>query len=227
MPKGTHRTPVDGTSNSDADRRPAKDRLADPADSGHFNYDPDLTPDDHIEDGIVVVTADVLTAAASPRGGELADPPAAPDVPMPSEPTTSSPGGSGGGSGRSPSDAPVPDGFSMVADGTCIPVPPTDVPARAGTPGDNPTSVAVSGAAGSGRSIGRVIANTALDTALGVPPEVLDERAHAREATEILLEGAADYHRRNKPMPATMLLDLEGIVLHMVSNRGLRSGAGS
>ena len=72
------------------------------------------------------------------------------------------------------------------------------------------------------RSIGRVVANTAMDTALGVPPNVLDERAHGREATELLMEAAADHWRHNRPMPAERLLDLEAVVQHMVESRGLK-----
>jgi hypothetical protein len=78
-----------------------------------------------------------------------------------------------------------------------------------------------SGGGGSGRSIGRVIANTAIDAALGVPVDVQDERAHGREATELLVEAAADHWRHNRHMPADKLLDLEAVVLHMVSARGL------
>ena len=104
----------------------------------------------------------------------MADPPATPDVQQSSsEPSTSSPAGSGGGSGRSLSH----------------------------------------------RSIGRPIANTAFDAAKGVPVEVQDEQAHAREATEILLEAAADHYRHNELMPYARLLDLHAVVEHMVEAR--------
>jgi len=76
---------------------------------------------------------------------------------------------------------------------------------------------------GNGRSIGRVVANTAMDTAMGVPPELADESAHAREAAEILVEAAADHFRHHRLMPESKLLDLEAVVDHMVRSRGLRS----
>jgi hypothetical protein len=70
-----------------------------------------------------------------------------------------------------------------------------------------------------GRSIGVVIANSAIDAALGVPVELQDERAHAREATVILLEAAADHHRHGELMPMARLLDLQAVVQHMVEAR--------
>jgi hypothetical protein len=72
-----------------------------------------------------------------------------------------------------------------------------------------------------GRSIGRVIANTAVDAALGVPTELQDERAHGREATEILLEAAAEHWRREQFMPVERLLDLQAVIDHMVDARGV------
>jgi hypothetical protein len=71
------------------------------------------------------------------------------------------------------------------------------------------------------RSIGTVIANHALLTADGVPEAILDEKAHGREATELLLVAAAEHWRHNELMPYPRLLDLQAVVEHMVEARGV------
>jgi hypothetical protein len=154
--------------------------------------------------------AETLPAPAPPGGVQAADPSAPPDAPTASEPTsetTASPAGSGGGSGR-----------SQMAGQSVDRAPTPTRPERS----TGMETEAAAGRPSTGRSIGRVVANTAMDTALGVPPELLDERAHGREATEILLEAAADHWRHDRLMPAERLLDLEAIVGHMVGSRGLR-----
>jgi hypothetical protein len=156
-----------------------------------------------VADGDYRPVPDGLGFVPPPDEAETADPPAAPsesgDALEPSEVPHGLTAGSGGGSGR-PSGAELEE-LQREVDKI-----------RREHEGPPPTT---------GRSIGRVIANTAIDAALGVPVSVQDERAHAREAVEILVEAAADHHRHNQPMPVERLLDLEAIVAHMVDARGV------
>jgi hypothetical protein len=163
-------------------------------------------------DTLVTGNADVLAAASPPDGGQAADPtpsvvPSAGGTPEPSRESTASPAGSGGGgSGR-----PSPDETDMTL-GELKEAWQRGTPVELVRDRHAPTT----------RSIGRVIANTAIDAALGVPVNVQDERAHGREATEILVEAAADHWRHNRHMPAARLLDLQAVVDHMVTARGLQ-----
>jgi hypothetical protein len=190
----------------------------------HDKHDPDVQVGGHYwrlageripTDDSTLVTGNpsVLPAASPPDGGQAADPtpPVVPSAGASLEPSGTAdhlPAGSGGGG----------SGRSQTA-GQSVDRPPT--PTRP----ERSTGMEVEAAAGrpsTGRSIGRVIANTAIDAALGVPVDVQDERAHGREATEILVEAAADHWRHNRHMPAGRLLDLQAVVDHMVTARGLR-----
>jgi hypothetical protein len=147
---------------------------------------------------LVTGNAAVVSAAASPRGGQTVDPPATPDT-SPAVPEPSPTAGSGGGTGR-PLDItpgkPLTDQEVAVIKENLAARPPHTT-----------------------RSIGTVIANTALDAALGVPVSVQDEMAHGREATDLLVTAAADQWRHNQPMPYARLLDLQAVVEHMVEAR--------
>lgn len=217
------RTPIDGTSNSDAERRTKRlvgPELEVPEPGG---FDPALLPG---PDDITVVTASDLSAAASPRGGQTADPPATPDT-SPAVPESSPTAGSGGGSGRpSPDDDQLPTHRIEPATGIEGVQGPRPILCDRCQATDHTTAWHDTYIKPPGlerpiphRSIGRPIANTAFDAAKGVPVEVQDEQAHAREATEILLEAAADHYRHDQLMPYPRLLDLHAVVEHMVEAR--------
>jgi hypothetical protein len=192
------------------------------------------------ESTLVTGNPDVRPAVPPPDGGPAtADPaPTTPSVsgdPLEPSPATGAAAGSGGGPGRpslcsqcgQPWEARAcgPTHAAIKAEAAAG-VPPAVIKAPDGNFG-NPTSAARNELEwpATGRSIGTVIAHTATDAALGVPVDVQDERAHAREATEILLVATAEHLSHNRPIPAERLLDLEAIVQHMVGARGLRGGS--
>jgi hypothetical protein len=180
----------------DEDGRPvfhADAKLVPPAPDSQFGM---------VADGDYRPVPEGLGFVPPPDEAEAADPPAAPSASGEAlEPSGVASAGSGGGSGR-----PFAEMNVAKAMGEAI----VDHVQRRHE-----------GPPASGRSIGRVIANTAIDAALGVPVSVQDERAHAREAVEILVEVTAEYHAGNQLMPIAKLLDLEAIVLHMVTARGV------